>query len=270
MKLSIITINYNDKEGLKRTLDSVSFQHSRDLEHIIIDGGSVDGSCEVMKLYEAANRCFYKIITISEKDKGVYDAMNKGISYASGDYCIFMNSGDSFYDEFVIERFFEMYPKADIISGVCCEHVENRSRLWYPPKEEELSLRWFYRHSLSHQATFIRTSLMKELMYDIQYRIVSDWKFFMESLLVKRCSYVRIELKVCHYMDGGVSRNAEKAFAERENVIKTLFGDRILRDFHSMEYGINEWDALSKKVDYKSKTGKLIYKITQFLLYCRR
>lgn len=270
MKLSIITVNYNDKKGLRRTLDSVSLQHSKEFEHIIIDGGSIDGSYEEILLYEETNGQSYRIISVSEKDNGVYDAMNKGISYATGDYCIFMNSGDSFYDGLVVGHFLKNSPSLDIISGVCCEHIENSLRFWIPPEEKDFCLRWFYRHSLSHQATFIRTSIMKELMYDIQFRIVSDWKFFMEAILIKRCSYACIDLKVCHYENGGISRNAEKAFAEREEVIKSLFGNRILRDFHSMEYGTDDWDALAKKVDYNSKIGKLIFILTRFLLMFRR
>lgn len=270
MKLSIITINFNDKKGLKRTLDSVSLQKNKEFEHIIIDGGSIDGSYEEILQYEEANSHSYKIISVSEKDNGVYDAMNKGISYATGNYCIFMNSGDSFYDEFVVEHFLKISPTLDIISGICCEHIGNNSRFWFPPEEKDICLRWFYRHSLSHQATFIKTSIMKKLKYDTKFRIVSDWKFFMEALLIKRCSYAWINLNVCHYEDGGISRYAEKAFAEREKVIEALFGNRILRDCHSMEYGTDDWDALAKKVDYNSKIGTLIFIITRFLLKFRR
>lgn len=265
MKISVITINYNGSIDLERTLRSVVFQKCEDFEYIVIDGGSTDGSLNIINQYKENID-----VIISEKDNGVYEAMNKGISFATGDYCIFMNSGDYFYDEFVIENFIKTSPVEDIVSGVCCEHVRNRSQLWYPPKENDLCLRWFYRHSLSHQATFIKTAIMKDLMYDSKYRIVSDWKFFMEALLVRRSSYAWIDLKVCHYMDGGLSRNADKAFAERENVIKSLFGNRILRDCHSMEYGTDEWDALAKKVDYKSKIGKFIFIMTRFLLKFRR
>lgn len=265
MTVSIITVSYNDKNGLIRTLESIQQQTSIDYELILMDGGSTDGSVEVFDSYK-------EIITYSEseKDGGVYFGMNKAISHVNGDYCIFMNSGDSFYNEEVIAQFVDSKPKADIISGICCEHINGVESLWYPPKENDFCFRWFYRHSLSHQATFIKTSLMEELMYDTNFRIVSDWKFFMEAILIKRCSYACIDLKVCHYQDGGISRNAEKAFAEREEVIKSLFGNRILRDCHSMEYGTNDWDALAKKVDYNSKIGKLIFIITRFLLKLRR
>ena len=91
MKYSIITINYNHIEGLKRTIDSVISQTSSNYEYIIIDGGSTDGSVNIIKEYKE-----HLVYWISEKDNGVYHAMNKGVAQAQGDYCIFMNSGDCF------------------------------------------------------------------------------------------------------------------------------------------------------------------------------
>lgn len=265
MKISVITISFNDRDGLLRTLEHVQCQLCHDYEYIVIDGASTDGSVELIEQYA-------DIITygISEKDNGPFDAMNKGIAKASGDYCIFMNSGDSFYDENVIGNFIGINPTADIYTGIAAEHIRGKIHNWSPPEDCDLSMRFFYRHAISHQASFIKTSLMKEMMYDTQYRIVADWKFFVEVLMIKNVSYCTLPFIVANYMDGGISRDEEKAFAEREIALERLFGVRAMRDFHSMQYGVNEWDTLAKNVDPKSRIGKLIMIMTKFMLKLRK
>ena len=265
MRISIITINYNNVSGLLQTLQSVKMQSSIDYEYIVIDGASTDGSRELIEQYT-------DIITysLSETDNGPFDAMNKGIAKASGDYCIFMNSGDSFYDAQVIDSFIGINPTKDIYTGIAAEHINGIIRNWYPVEENKLSMRFFYRNAISHQASFIKTSLMKEMLYDTNFRIISDWKFFVEALMIKNVSYCTLPFFVANYMDGGISRNEDKAFAEREAALGDLFGRRAMRDFHSMQYGMNEWDALAKKVDPKSKIGRLIMIVTRFMLKLRK
>ena len=97
-KISIITINYNDAEGLRKTLASVASQTYTDIEHIIVDGASTDGSVDVIREYETINLSStnpIRIVWVSEKDKGIYDAMNKGVAKASGEYLLFLNGGDA-------------------------------------------------------------------------------------------------------------------------------------------------------------------------------
>ena len=265
MKISIITINYNNKTGLERTIKSVIAQKCNAYEYIVVDGASKDGSINVIEKYSK-----YIDICIAESDQGPFDAMNKGIGKASGDYCIFMNSGDSFYDENVIDKFIHSNPTEDVLTGISAEHMGNEIREWKPSEESSFSLRWFYRHSLSHQSSFIKTEMMKRLMYDTDFRIVSDWLFFMIAFLKNNATYRPLPFFVSNYMDGGISRDAEKAFKEREQAIEKYYGSRILRDCHSMAYGLNEWDALAKKVDPNSKIGKIIYLLTNFLLKFRK
>ena len=112
MKLSVITINFNNRDGLRKTIESVVNQTFKDFEYIIIDGGSTDGSVDVIKEY--ADRIDY---WVSEPDKGIYNAMNKGIDVAKGEYCIFMNSGDCFYVNDVYENVFRELDGVDIIIG---------------------------------------------------------------------------------------------------------------------------------------------------------
>lgn len=262
MKISIITINYNNAGGLRQTLESIKVQSYKNYELLLIDGNSTDNSIEVIEEYG------YKYV--SESDNGPFDAMNKGIKKATGDYCIFMNSGDSFHNETVLKSFVELQPTKDIYTGIAAEHLNGKVHNWNPAKEEELSMRFFYRHSLSHQASFIKTSIMKTYLYDINYKLVSDWLFFVKALLLQNVTYEPLPFFVCNYMDGGISRDANKAFTEREEALKLLFGNRILRDFHTMQYGVNEWDAIAKHVDPTSKIGKLIINLTNLLLKLRK
>lgn len=111
-KLSIITVNLNNREGLRKTIESVICQSFSDYEYIIIDGGSTDGSKELIELYQ--NKVTY---WISETDKGIYNAMNKGIKTGKGDYCLFLNSGDWLVNSTVIEKEFSDSKQADIIYG---------------------------------------------------------------------------------------------------------------------------------------------------------
>ena len=150
MKLTIITVNYNDAHGLKRTLQSVKEQTSRDLEYLVIDGGSQDGSKDLLDEYN-------EIITysVSEKDTGVFNAMNKGIQKANGEYCLFLNAGDYLVSEDVIEKILPMLDGTDFISGdTICVSPNGKKVLWKSPRV--LSVYVITRYSLSHQSTFIR------------------------------------------------------------------------------------------------------------------
>ena len=120
MKLSIITVNYNDAEGLERTIKSVMSQSFKDFEFIIIDGGSTDASVDVIKKYE--NNIDY---WVSETDGGIYQGMNKGLRQAQGEYVNFMNGGDSYYSPDVLNEIFALNSNADIITGT---HSENGIR----------------------------------------------------------------------------------------------------------------------------------------------
>lgn len=120
MKLSIITVNFNDAGGLERTIKSVISQTFCDYEFIIIDGGSTDGSVEIIKVY--SDRIDY---WVSEMDRGIYHAMNKGVDQAHGDYCLFLNSGDSFYNDEVLEKLSKFESNDDIIVGKVVSKMVN-------------------------------------------------------------------------------------------------------------------------------------------------
>ena len=180
-KFSIITINYNNKEGLRKTIESVVGQSFRDFEYIIIDGGSTDGSIEVIKEY--AGKVDY---WVSEPDKGIYHAMNKGVLQAHGEYLNFMNSGDEFYNNGVLQ---EVAPSLD--SDIVVVKIVHGTEVW-----------GFH---VLHQASFFRKELFDENRYDESYKIVSDWKFYIQTLIFNNATFRNIRSIVCRFVPGGVS-----------------------------------------------------------------
>lgn len=218
MTLSIITINYNNIEGLRRTTESVLQQTWNGFEWIIIDGGSKDGSKEIIENTICANLKYW----CSEPDNGVYHAMNKGIAKASGDYILFLNSGDWLCHENVLLEASPHLNTFDVIYGNLNFVSEDSCSTFHYP--EKLSLHYFLARSLGHQSTFIKTSLLKEKGYREDLRIVSDWYRFIECFRSGK-SFKHINVTVSNFDMTGVSMtNSEVLQKEFEVVYKDLFG----------------------------------------------
>lgn len=224
MKLSIITVNYNDAEGLERTIKSVISQTFHDYEFIIIDGGSIDGSVDVIKQYE--NHIDY---WVSEKDGGIYPGMNKGLRQAKGDFLNFMNGGDCYHSEYVLEKIFALETDADIITGT---HSENGIR---NVGKNGVTMLDLYKWAIDHQASFIRRDVALRHPYDEKYKIVSDWKFFIEALVFDNCSFYYTDMIVVDVDMKGISNtNFELDKKEREAVLRELFPARVLADYRKL------------------------------------
>ncbi len=221
MKLSIITVNFNDSKGLERTINSVISQSFRDYEFIVIDGGSADESVEIIKQYEQ-----YIDYWVSEPDGGIYPGMNKGLRQAKGEYVNFMNGGDCYHSTDVLEKIFSLDTEADIITG---NHAENGLRNVGRSGVTMLDL---YKWAIDHQASFIRREVAQRHPYDEKYRIVSDWKFFIEALILDNCSFYYTDTIVVDVdMEGISNTNFELDRKEREQVLKELFPQRVLEDY---------------------------------------
>lgn len=228
MKLSIITVNLNNRDGLKKTIDSVVSQTFRDFEWIVIDGGSTDGSRELIEHY--ADHFAY---WVSEPDKGVYNAMNKGIKVANGEYLQFLNSGDWLYNETALERCFSHGLDADIIFGdlLYC-NGDSIEKSDFPSK---VSLWLFYKNSIGHNASFIRSEIIKECLYNESLKIVSDWEFFLKQVLQNK-SFVNVnEIVSCFNMDGMSSVDRKTVEKERERVINKEINGYLLDDYKKMD-----------------------------------
>lgn len=220
MKLSIITINYNDAAGLRKTLESISPKLKTNVELIVIDGGSTDKSVEVIHCFE--NKISY---WVSEPDKGVYHAMNKGIEVAKGEYIAFINSGDSLLIDADMEDVLNrasgediIYHNLEIVDGV---HYTIKK---YPSK---LDFKYFLQDTIPHTGTLIKKELFSRYgLYNEYFKIVSDWAFFMDCVLIYNCSYKYIDSCFATFQLDGISSDPENyklLWQEKEEHIKEYY-----------------------------------------------
>ena len=227
-KFSIITINYNNKIGLLETIKSVVDQSYRDFEFIIIDGGSTDGSLQIIE--EFNDKIDY---WVSEPDRGIYHAMNKGVRVTVGEYCNFMNSGDSFYNNKVLENVFHKSLNKDILIGI----AKTLHRTIPPPYNPTLD--YFYKGKpLNHQAAFIKKHLLLKYPYDeVNYKIVSDTRFFVNAFILENCSYQPLDLAIVNFDENGIgSRNFQFNRIEQSKVLTDTICPRILEDYSNLLY----------------------------------
>ena len=259
MKYSIITINYNNRDGLERTIQSVINQTCLDYEYIIIDGGSTDGSVDIIKKY--ADRIDY---WVSEPDKGIYNAMNKGVLQAHGDYVNFMNSGDCFYDNNVLEVVRNLL-YTDIVVGKC--YYEGGLHGF---SKQDITLLDLYKCHLQHQASFIYRELQIKYPYDENLKIISDWKFFVQSLIFDNASFSNVDIIICDYESNGISKRFSFLIEkEKIQVLSSLFPPRLLKDyndFYCLDY------PLSQLVSQFGNAGKfktIIYHLLRMLIKMR-
>lgn len=301
MKLSIITINYNNAEGLRKTLASVASQTFRDFEHIIVDGGSTDGSVEVIEAYASdvvrstsscvptgGDGCYaavygkdstlakgaqpYKVRWLSEPDSGIYNAMNKGIEMAlgrrvvnafnrselvedknkgikmaSGEYLLFLNSGDYLVDENVVKNVMNENLQEDIVYGK--QMIEKDGTLmpmkFYSP--EEMSFCAFLKSTLPHQCTFIRVALFDKIgMYNEQNKIVSDWEWNLVALFRWNVSLREIDVPISVYDTKGISSNQKMYELQQQERLTAA-----MRHFPRMMMDVDVWKSFQQSKSYK-------------------
>lgn len=198
-KISIITINYNNREGLQKTIESVASQTNKTFEYIVVDGGSTDGSAEIIK-----DNCHFIDKWVSEPDKGIYNAMNKGVQMSSGEYCLFLNSGDLLHDNNVFERLTKHTFDKDIYFGeiVATNGGKAKKRRKYS-LNEEITLLTIYEGYFHHAGSFIKRDLMIKYPYREDLKICSDRQFFIQSIIIDNCSYGSIKTPICLFDMGG-------------------------------------------------------------------
>ena len=286
MKLFIITINYNNAEGLRKTLTSVASQTFRDFEHIIVDGGSTDESVEIIRQYadnedrrlegdkairqENSNADILAsspnhlitsspITWISEPDKGIYNAMNKGIEIAlgkrivnsfnrselvedknkgicmaKGEYILFLNSGDTLAETTTLQQMIDCNLSADIcyFDAVFTDNGKSHVQRTYP---DQLSLRFFLRDSLCHQAILYRLdTLCKVGGYDEQYKLIGDWALNVKAIILNNCSVLHYSLITTYYEIGGLSWTKEgrqRCEEEKRIFLQNNLPTRVYDDF---------------------------------------
>lgn len=232
-KISVITICYNNLVGLRRTFESVNNQTYRhEIEYIIIDGGSKDGSFEFLKEHNEEIDYW-----VSEPDNGIYNAMNKGVKVATGEYCIFMNSGDLFASLDVVEKSLPYLDGTDFVySDMILYYPEsNKKQLSVMP--EKITGTHCTTYTLPHQSTFIRTYIQKRNLYKEFYKIVGDYAFFVEELIMKGASTKKIPDYIgMFYMDGVSIINEEETCRERIAAFENCIPKIIVDDLRALKF----------------------------------
>ena len=197
VNVTIITVVFNDDKCLENTILSVLGQCYKDIEYIIIDGGSTDGTLDIIKKYQDKINYW-----VSEKDNGIYDAMNKGVDLATGEWVNFMNSGDSFYDNNVLRSVFE----SDDLNSI--DVIFGHHQIIYPHKKR-IGKAGFAKNiwkgsQFSHQSAFVRLSLLRKSFFNVNNRISADFEFFYNQIKAGKC-FKRKDIIVSSISSGGVS-----------------------------------------------------------------
>ena len=283
MKLSIITINYNNAEGLCRTMQSVQSQTFRDFEHIIVDGGSTDESVEIIREYTSANgaqgggcqtgqksqtgrtkEC-PQIRWISEKDKGIYDAQNKGIRLAHGEYCYFLNAGDTFCNEHVLELIFKpltfnlspLTSIPDILYGNEIIVDGNGQRVGIARGVADPSFVDLYNSCMKHQASFIRRELFERYgVYDDTMRMDADWDWFLRVIGFNDIKLEYRNIDIAYFETNGYSyTHPEVERQETEIILNRYMPSKLMQQDY----------ALFSRYKYLREADKI-----PFLRFCMR
>lgn len=257
MKLSIITINWNNREGLRQTMDNVLSQTARDqFEYVVVDGGADDGSGEMLeKEYDGKLDKW-----TSQPIKPIYRKMNMGVQMATGDYCLFLNSGDALNDPDVVKDMLPYLDKShDLVIG---NIIEGTHRTRVP---EDITYLWMYKASIPHSAAFIRRELLIEHPYDENLVIVSDWKFFLQVLILDNVSYQLVDRDISYFDQTGISSTRPlQVEEERRRVLSELIPPRITLDYLQFTQGSGyqntDYDRFYIKMR-KYRYGKVLYKL---------
>ena len=238
IKFTIVTCTYNAEAVLQRTLDSVKRQTYCNVEHLILDGGSKDKTLAMVKAYQHKNQMgenAHEIVVCSEPDKGLYDAMNKGIDKATGDYLVFLNAGDVFPSEDTLEFVEGCVGEGEVLPGVLYGDTDivnmdgrflRHRRLTPPSRLTWRSFKWGM--LVCHQSFYARTDIAKQIHYNLEYRYSADvdWCIRVMKEAARRQLPLRnVNAVVTNYLDGGMSiQNHRASLKERFQVMKTHYG----------------------------------------------
>lgn len=238
IKFTIVTCTFNAEHELQRTLDNVFHQSYADVEHLILDGLSSDRSVEMAQTYKQRSdeaRTGHEVVVCSERDSGLYDAMNKGIARATGDYIVFLNAGDTFPSEATLEHIAHNIGDGEALPGVIYGDTDIvndegrflRHRRLQPPAK--LTWRSFRNGMLvCHQAFYALTTLAKDNPYNLNYRFSADVDWCIR--VMKEAERQHLTLKnvdevVVNYLDGGMTeKNHRASLRERFSVMRRHYG----------------------------------------------
>lgn len=258
MKLSIVTINYNNAEGLRRTLASVMAQTCHEIEHVIVDGASADESVNIIHEYEALNTSSKNPLSIkwcSEPDGGIYNAMNKGIKQASGDYIQILNSGDILASNDVVEKMLaaiETNKNPDFLYGNMVKKDYSTGKIIGKSQNIEYSLRQYYSGTMNHDCCYINRRLYKKYgLYDESLKIVSDWKWFLQAIGMGDVRPIYVDIDVTIFDASGISEtNIDLRNEERRKVLKEILPPAVLSDYDKHAFDMEQMDRIRRHKMY--------------------
>ena len=265
MELSIITINRNNSHGLDATIKSVETQSYQGFEYIIIDGNSTDDSVDIIRQHKSAK---LNIQWISEDDAGIFDAMNKGIDLASGEYLLFLNSGDILDSNDVLQDLFSTSRSADILIGECRVMKDDR-QIWLQTPQDRYTLKSVINDSIPHQSSFIKKALFEQYgLYRTDLRLMGDWEFFLRTIILQGCSVESVHRVISRYDTTGISsspQSQELIRQEKSKVFSDLHLSNVIPDY--AEY--DDWFKKNEPIMWASnKKGiklflELLYKLAR-------
>lgn len=212
-KISIITVCFNAADVIEQTMLSVLNQTYDNVEYIIIDGGSTDGTIDIINKY--SNLLSY---WVSEPDRGIYDAMNKGIKISTGDYINFMNAGDKFVDNEIVNNVVsKLNSDIDVIFGDCYYIHQNKKYQIKQYIEAKNISTIIKKYPFCHQSTFTKVDYIKNHPFDISFKICADWYFFRNAYINDKIKFNHIPIAICDFdISEGMSRdNLDILFYER-------------------------------------------------------
>lgn len=244
--LSIITINYNNAAGLKKTMESVLNQTFSDLEYIIIDGGSTDGSKQIIEQHNLKLSYW-----VSESDKGIYNAMNKGIKQAKGEYLLFLNSGDYLADKDVLNKVFKIKPTVDITYGnMLIEKPDGTIEQGYMP--DKITFKQMVVDTLWHPVSFIKRTLFDKYgLYNENYKIVADYEFFFNTIIMHSVSTQYLNMTISVFNLNGqssLSENKAKEQAERKRVLESYLSPERLAEAEKYKKEVQSKPSLVTRI----------------------
>lgn len=249
MKISIVSINRNNAAGLEKTLQSVAAQTFKEFEYIVIDGASTDGSVELIKQYESR---FAHLKWVSEPDSGIYNAMNKGLRMASSEYVQILNSGDGLASNEVTERMLEAMEKEgnpSILYGNMIKCFPDGRRLTDKCfAGQEITMLGMFVGTLNHNPAYIRRDLFEKYgYYDEDLKIVSDWKWYLQAIILggEQPRYVDLDVTLFD-MEGVSETNKELMQTERKMVLEQLFPRTILADYEQYAFPLDQIRRLQR------------------------
>ena len=260
MTFSIITINLNNSIGLKKTAESIASQSCKDYEWIVIDGGSTDGSKDVIKRYSNIIAHF-----VSEPDDGIYNAMNKGVEAANGDYLIFLNSGDCFHDKDVLTDFIRQKRKGEIIYGNTERVDQNGMHSGEDVPARHISLQYLLYKRLNHQSMFFSRACFENHRYDESFKLLGDMEL-MVRLAMKGTKFVYWDRFIVKYDVTGVSARVDTK-PEIDKAIEKNIPEFILLDYAGSTYNDSDIARMSRDIIDSNRFFRTLTRLLMYPIY---